>query len=110
MTHDPATYRREIGTIFRIDGPDQVDLRLATVSDERVSGGIQQFSLFFHGPADRIVPQGMYSFRHDGLGPLTLFIVPVVGSNEERIVYEACFTVPVAPVNPVNPVQPPPAP
>jgi uncharacterized protein DUF6916 len=95
MTHDPATYRRQIGTIFSIDGPDKVDLRLATVTDERVSGNTQQFSLFFHGPANRVVPQGTYSLRHDELGLLLLFIVPVVGSNEERIVYEACFTVPV---------------
>ena len=100
MTHDPATYRRHIGSTFRIDGPDHVDLRLATVTDERVNGGVQQFSLFFHGPADRIVPQGTYAFQHDGLGPLMLFIVPVVGSNEQRIVYEACFTVPAAPVQP----------
>jgi len=103
MTHDPATYRQQIGTVFSIAGPDQVDLRLARVTDERVSGSIRQFSLFFHGPADRILPQGTYSFHHLGLGSLMLFIVPVVGSNHERIVYEACFTVPV------TPVQPPPA-
>lgn len=103
MTHDPATYRQQIGTVFSIDGPDQVELRLATVTDERVSGSIRQFSLLFHGPADRILPQGTYSFRHDGLGPLMLFIVPVVGSNRERIVYEACFTI-------ADPVQPPPVP
>lgn len=97
MSQDPATYRRFVGTLFSVDEPHQVDLRLATVTDERVSGGVLQFSVFFHGPADQILPQGMYSFRHDGLGPLTLFIVPVVGSNEERIVYQACFSVPVQP-------------
>ena len=97
MSQDPATYRRLIGTVFSLDEPRPVDLRLATVTDERVSGGVLQFSVFFHGPADQILPQGMYSFRHDGLGSLTLFIVPVVGSNEERIVYQACFSVPVQP-------------
>jgi hypothetical protein len=39
----------------------------------------------------RMLPQGTYSFRHDTLGEFLLFIVPVVGSNDERIVYEACF-------------------
>lgn len=101
MSQDPETYRRQIGTLFTIDEPHPVDLRLAAVTDERVSGGVQQFSVFFHGPADRVLPQGMYSFRHDGLGSLTLFIVPVVGSNEERIVYQACFS---------GAVQPPPVP
>jgi hypothetical protein len=97
MSQDPATYRRLIGTVFSLDGPHKVDLRLATVSDERVSGGVLQFSVFFHGPAGQILPQGTYSFRHHGLESLTLFIVPVVGSNEERILYEACFSVPVQP-------------
>jgi hypothetical protein len=97
MSQDPATYRRLIGTVFSLDEPHPVDLRLATVTDERVGGGVLQFSVFFHGPADQILPQGTYSFRHDGLGSLTLFIVPVIGSNDERIVYQACFSVPVQP-------------
>lgn len=37
----------------------------------------------------------MYAFHHDTLGSLMLFIVPVVGSNAERIVYQACFSGPI---------------
>jgi hypothetical protein len=92
---DPATYREQVGTIFSVDQPGPIGLQLTGVTDERVSGGIRQFSLFFHGPADRILPQGTYSFRHAALGSVVLFVVPVIGSNAERIVYQACFSVPI---------------
>jgi hypothetical protein len=95
VSTDPATYREYLGTIFsvdQVDQPDRVELRLAEVGDERVGGGIQQFSLFFHGPASHILPQGTYSLHHDALGSIALFIVPIIGSNQERIVYQACFS------------------
>jgi hypothetical protein len=93
---DPATYRAQLETIFRVEQDAvAIPLRLVEVADERVSGGMRQFSLLFHGPADRLLPQGTYALRHDALGDLDLFIVPIVGSNRERIVYQACFNVPV---------------
>jgi hypothetical protein len=94
--NDPATFREQLDTIFRVDHESgAIPLRLAEVAGPRIGGGLQQFSVFFHGAADRILPQGMYSFHHEALGSLTLFIVPIVGSNEERIVYQACFSGPV---------------
>jgi ribosomal protein S18 acetylase RimI-like enzyme len=97
---DPATYREHLGTIFGVDHElEPVQFRLAEVTDERVGGGFGQFSLIFHGPADPVLSQGMYSFRHDALGSLALFIVPVVGSNADRTVYQACFSRPVPPAS-----------
>ncbi len=98
---DPATMRAQLDTTFQV-GPDtnRIPLRLVEVSDGRSVGGIERFSLLFHGPADRALPQGLYSFHHDALGPLVLFIVPVIGSNAERIVYEACFSRPTRPATP----------
>ena len=94
--NDPALYREQLGTIFLAeDGAAGVELRLAEVVEERPTAGLRQFSLFFHGPADRILEQGTYSFDHHALGPLALFIVPVVGSSPERIVYQACFSGPM---------------
>src|ERR1700722_380591 len=90
-----VAYREQLGTIFSVDQPGPIELQLTEVTDERVSGGIRQFSLFFHGPADRLLPQGTYSFRHAALGSVMLIIVPVIGSNAERIVYQACFNVPI---------------
>jgi uncharacterized protein DUF6916 len=95
--NDPETFREQLDTIFQLDDPSgPIQLRLVEVADEGVARGIRQFSVFFHGPADRVLPQNTYSFTHEALGSLAFFIVPVVGSNQERIVYQACFSV-VAP-------------
>lgn len=95
--HDASMFRAHLDTTFTADpGVRGVPLRLAEVVDDRASGGMDQFSLFFHGPADRLLPQGTYALEHAVLGPLALFLVPVVGSNHERIVYQACFSRPSA--------------
>jgi hypothetical protein len=94
----PETFREQIDTIFEVDhdsGPTA--LRLAEVTDQRGGGGMLQFSLFFHGAPDRLLSQGTYAFRHEALGSLSLFIVPIIGSNAERIIYQACFSVPAEP-------------
>ena len=95
--NDPDRFREQVDTIFRVDhdsGP--IQLRLVEVADGPAGGGFQRFSLLFHGPADRVLPQGTYDFHHDALGSLMVFIVPVIGSNAERIVYEAVFSRPMA--------------
>ena len=89
---EPAALRAQLDTIFHAAGEaGQVPLRLAEVVEGQSDRRVQRFSILFHGAADRMLPQGTYSFRHDTLGEFLLFIVPVVGSNDERIVYEACF-------------------
>jgi hypothetical protein len=92
---DKATFRAQCGTTFRVirDG-EEVPLLLAEVVDGPTYGSIESFSLFFHGPADRLLEQATYTFEHDALGSLALFIVPVLGSNAERIVYQASFVRP----------------
>lgn len=95
---EPETFRAHVGTMFDVDvDADRVPLRLDEVSDGRSGRGILRFSILFHGPPDRLIPQGMYLFHHDTLGAMMLFIVPVVGSNAERILYEAVFTRPTPP-------------
>jgi len=69
-------------------------LTLAEVSDSGVSNGMHQYSLLFHGPADRILPERIHTLRHPSLGTLEIFIVPVVGSNALRTIYQACFSRP----------------
>jgi hypothetical protein len=89
---EPAALRAQLDTIFHAAcEAGQVPLRLAEVVEGQSDSRAQRFSILFHGAADRMLPQGTYSFRHDILGEFLLFIVPVVGSNDERIVYEACF-------------------
>ena len=92
--NNPETFREHLDSVFQVDDEtDPIQLRLVEVSDEGVAHGIRQFSLFFHGPADRVLPQNTYAITHESLGSIALFIVPVVGSNRERIVYQACFSV-----------------
>jgi hypothetical protein len=90
---EPEALRAQLDTVFHAGGEaDQVPLRLVEVIDGRSDRRAQRFSILFHGPADRLLPQGTYSFRHNAFGEFLLFIVPVVGSNDGRIVYEACFS------------------
>jgi hypothetical protein len=97
---DPETYRDQIDTVFRVNhDAGLVPLRLVEIADSPLGDG-RQFSLIFHGPVTAAVPQGTYAFEHDALGALALFIVPIVGSNHERIVYQACFNLmPPAPTS-----------
>jgi hypothetical protein len=88
----PVAYRAQVGSLFQVENAQgAVTLRLADVSEGHVSRGFLQFSLFFHGPPASLLSQGIYALAHETLGTLALFIVPVLGSNHERIVYEACF-------------------
>ena len=92
---EPAIFREHIGTLFTVkDGEEAVALRLAEVADHGISNGMRQFSLFFHGPGDRILPERIHALAHDTLGTLEIFIVPILGSNASRAVYEACFSSP----------------
>jgi hypothetical protein len=95
---DLETFRAQLGTTFQVDlGAEHVPLRLVEAVEGRTGGGFRRFSVLFHGPAERALPQGLYSFRHDTLGVFALFIVPIIGSDTQRILYEACFSRPVAP-------------
>lgn len=99
ITH--AEYRSAVDTTFRIEGGGiSIPLRLAEVTQPRYGGGFEQFSLLFNGPADQRLPQGTYELHHDVLGTMQLFIVPVLGSNAERMVYEAVFSRPMQPPSP----------
>ena len=92
---DLATFQAHAGTTFHVAaGGDRIPLRLDEVEEGQSNARIIRFSLLFHGPPDRALPQGTYLFHHDALGAMMLFIVPVIGSNAERIVYEACFSRP----------------
>ena len=91
--NDPEIFRAQMDTIFRVQcETDFVGIRLVDVEAGRQDKGIQQFSLFFDGPPERVLPQGTYEIQHDALGSLAILIVPIVGSNHERTVYQACFT------------------
>ena len=50
----------------------------------------EPFSLLFTSQGDFVLPQRMYALRHDALGPLSIFLVPL--SHEGGITtYQAIF-------------------
>lgn len=72
-------------------------LALSETSESTEAGGLgpdgqtrQQFSLFFSGPVERVLPQGTYAMRHTDLGDLHLFLVPL-GPQGGAMRYEAAF-------------------
>ena len=49
------------------------------------------FSLYFLGPPDEVIAQGMYEFRHPQTPLGSVFIVPT-GQDAAAVEYEAVFT------------------
>jgi hypothetical protein len=49
------------------------------------------FSLLFRGPLNPILPQRIYPLRHDAIGALQIFIVPVA-RTAAGVEYQAIFT------------------
>ena len=48
------------------------------------------FSLIFVCEDQSVLPQGLYRLAHDGMGDVTLFLVPV-GRDERGVSYQALF-------------------
>jgi Domain of unknown function (DUF6916) len=87
-----------IGSAFHVSVPErgEIDLKILDVCKvmERVKSPRlkrEPFSIFLLGPLDIRFSQGMYPLRHDELGELPIFIVPL-GVLEEGFQYEAVFT------------------
>jgi hypothetical protein len=101
-------FRDNVGSCFRLSSTSQesdaavsVELELAEVSaPEGGSPATSRapFSLLFRGPLTPIMPQAIYPLKHDKLGLLELFIVPIgpeepaaPGQAPTAIRYEAVF-------------------
>lgn len=53
-------------------------------------GGMERFSIYFHGSADNFLPQGIYQITHERMGDFDLFLVPIA-RKELGFRYEAVF-------------------
>jgi hypothetical protein len=85
-----------VGAAFVVcdDGAPPLVLTLAEATPlaahGRRDGGRAPFSLIFVGSADFLLPQQMYRLRHDELGEVVIFLVPV-GRDEQGVSYQALF-------------------
>ena len=93
------TFQPHVGTVFHFDvGNDQkIDLTLTEVKvqmQKHLSSRLHRdsFSLYFSGPQNLYIQQGMYESTHDALGSLPLFIVPMERKPDGSFEFEAVFT------------------
>lgn len=98
LTHEQAL--EYVGQKFRLmqNGEPAVDFDLTAV--ERLLPNRPRskrmkrdpFSLYFSGPAEPLLPQGMYDLESDAVTLHGLFLVPVGRGEDGRYEYEAVFT------------------
>lgn len=89
------------GTVFRIDLADNesIELSLSEVKSMKPNHDVnlepnlhrEPFRLTFRGGSpDAYLPQQIWKLRHDVLGELELFLVPI-GPDSDAMCYEAIF-------------------
>ena|SRR5262249_46094495 len=90
-----AEFSKHLNTTFHVATKEQpTDLELTLVkgylTQEHEEPGMERFSVFFSGPVDRFLSQGIYSLEHEVMGAFELFLVPIA-QNEKGFQYEAVF-------------------
>ena len=76
--------------LIEAEGVDTVELISVEVKPRYEGAKQTPFVLTFHGPADVVLEQSIYTLEHERLGNLEIFLVPV-GQTEGEVVYEAVF-------------------
>ena len=92
---DLAALAACVGEKFRLELPTggEVDVELVEAKALPAHQGAprsEPFSLLFRAPADYPLAQGLRSLRHERLGTLNIFLVPV-GADTEGVSLEAVF-------------------
>ena len=79
------------------DSGEQIEAELSqvTVLETRQADASQEkrrqpFSIVFTGLMQPVLPQGIYLLKHEKVGPLNLFMVPI-GPDKRGMRYEAVF-------------------
>jgi hypothetical protein len=84
----------KIGHPFVVEESDvpAVELTLTEVTALRNFANAPRapFSLLFTSQGSAVMPQRMYAVRHEALGLLSFFLVPIAGTKE-KVTYQAIF-------------------
>ena len=87
-------FSKHVNTKFRVVNEQPIELELTEVkgysSKPHEQTGMERFSAFFRGPADRDLAQQTYAIEHEQMGTFDLFLVPV-SRDENGFRYEAVF-------------------
>lgn len=88
----PSMLNEYVGTQFDVlDDPSRVFcLTLTNIVEHMKTESQETFSIFFHGPSDPYMLQGMHKLKHNHLGELSIFLVPI-GQDKDGFQYEAVF-------------------
>lgn len=85
-------FEQNLNTKFRLvdEQSEPYTLDLIEITDGHSSARQEQFSLRFRGDRNQVFPQRIYPMKHESIGDLDLFLVPV-GRDETGTFYEAVF-------------------
>lgn len=89
-------FSQQLDTAFQVDVlPSQsVELKLVEIRGESNGlpkvAGQESFALYFTGPDSSFLPQRSYPMRHEQLGDLEIFLVPIA-KEADGYRYEAIF-------------------
>ena len=87
-------FSRHLNSTFQLNLEDNTELKLVEVKPympgKNEQAGMERFSIYFDGPPDRLLPQGLHHLEHADMGGLDLFLVPIAG-DEKKLRYEAVF-------------------
>jgi|SRR5215203_661048 len=89
---DRDRFAAALGSPFKLTaaGDESVDIELAEVSERTRRHNQHGFSVVFLVPESYSVEQGLYDLKHETMGALQLFLVPV-GMKDGRLQLEAVF-------------------
>lgn len=89
---EKADFEAQINTTFKVltEAEDQFEMTLVEVKTS-ISNKFQEcFALLFKAPESAPPEQGMFQLKHEKLGDLEIFLVPVK-KNDDGLFYEAIF-------------------
>ncbi len=87
-----ASLLENLNSAFKLELDDgtQMELRLVAVSDHKISGRQEMFSITFRCRDERVLPQRIYKLDNEMLGAVELFLVPN-RKDDQGVYYEAVF-------------------
>ena len=89
-------FKEHVGSVFTLleEGVNGFELKLDEASPLPSSnpkpGFRSPFSLIFLNTDGLLIPQRLYRMKHDGIGEVTIFIVPI-GKDQRGVSYQAVF-------------------
>ncbi len=88
-----SSFDPHVGSSFEIysERNGKVKVELVEVSDhsnEQING----FSVIFRGPLENQLYQAIYKMKHEKMGEISLFLVPILYGKTDAIYYEAVFS------------------